>query len=155
MPKPQLLKIAALAMLIAAALLHAGSAWVSTPCADYAIAIGAGPDNYDVTWIKGDITALQEYSDFGCQGAQISDGYAWFFAHNYASRLLKWACIPVNTVTTLYAYSNTNPWFMIRSGFFGPFIAEYDAWGNFQDLGYCQSNNVVYSYSITGWMEWP
>jgi hypothetical protein len=28
-------------------------------------------------------------------------------------------------------------------------VAQYDAWGNFQYLEYCQSNNVVYSYSIT------
>jgi len=154
MPKPQLLKIAALATLIATALLHAGSARVSTPCADYAIAVGAGP-SYNVDWIKGNITALKEYSDFRCRGSQISDGYAWFSANNYASRMVNWACIPVGRVTTLYAPSTTDPWFMIRSGFFGPFIARYDAWGNFQYLGYCKKDNVVYSYSITGWMEWP
>jgi hypothetical protein len=34
-------------------------------------------------------------------------------------------------------------------------VAQYDAWGNYQYLGYCQSSNVVYSYSITGRMEWP
>jgi hypothetical protein len=154
MPKPQLLKTAALATLIAAALLHAGGAWVSTPCADYAIAVGAGP-SYDVDWIMGVIFDLKEYSDFRCRGAQISDGYAWFSANNYAGRLVDAKCIPVNRLTILRAYDNTNPWFMIRSGYFGPFIARYDAWGNFQYLGYCQEDNVVYSYSITGWMEWP
>jgi hypothetical protein len=155
MPKPQLLKIAALATLIAAALLHAGSAWVSTPCADYGIGIGAGPDYYDVTWIKGNIAALKEYSDFRCRGSQISDGYAWFFANNYAGRMVNWKCIEVNTEIILRAPSETNPWFMIRSGFFGPFLAKYDAWGNYHYLGYCQEDNVVYSYSITGWMQWP
>jgi len=34
-------------------------------------------------------------------------------------------------------------------------VAQYDAWDNFQYLRYCQRDNVVYSYSITGWMEWP
>ncbi len=154
MPKPQLLKTAALATLIAAALLHAGSAWVSTPCADYAIAVGAGP-NYDVDWIEGIIFDLKEYSDFRCRGSQISDGYAWFYANNYAGRMVNWDCIPVNRKIQLDAPSKTNPWFMIRSGYFGPFLAKYDAWGNFQYLGYCQSNNVVYSYSITALVWWP
>jgi hypothetical protein len=58
-------------------------------------------------------------------------------------------------LTTLRARDSTNPWFMIRSGFFGPFVAKYDVWGNFQYLGYCQEDNVVYSYSITGRMWWP
>jgi len=154
MSKPQLLKTAALATLIAAALLHAGSAWVHTPCADYAIAVGAGP-NYDVTWIRGIIFDLKEYSDFRCRGSQISDGWAWFSANNYAGRMVNWDCIPVNTEIELDAPSKTNPWFMIRSGYFGPFIARYDAWGNFQYLGYCEEDNVVYSYSITARVWWP
>jgi len=142
MSKPQLLKIAALATLIAAALLHAGSAWVSTPCADYAIAVGAGP-SYDVDWIGGKIIDLKEYSNYRCQGSQISDGYAWFSANNYAGRLVDGKCIPVNSLTILRAYDTTNPWFLIRSGYFGPFIARYDAWGNFRYLGYCQEDNVL------------
>jgi hypothetical protein len=154
MAKPQLLKIAALATLIAAALLHAGSAWVSTPCADYAIAVGAGP-SYDVDWIGGIIIDLKEYSNYRCQGSQISDGWAWFYANNYASRMVNWACIPVNTEIILNAPSKTNPWLMIRSGYFGPFLAKYDAWGNFQYLGYCRRDNVVYSYSITARVWWP
>jgi len=154
MPKPQLIKIAALATLIATALLHAGSAWVSTPCADYGVAVGAGP-SYDVAWIGGKIIDLKEYSDYSCQGSQISDGWAWFYADNYAGRMVKWACIEVNTETILDAPSNTNPWFMIRSGYFGPFLAKYDAWGNYQYLGYCQEDNVVYSYSITALVWWP
>ena len=154
MPKPQLLKIAALATLIAAALLHAGSAWVHTPCADYAIGVGAGP-SYDVDRIWGIIFDLKEYSDFRCRGSQISDRHAWFSANNYAGRLVSWRCIEVNTEIMLRAPSNTNPWFMIRSGYFGPFIARYDAWGNFQYLGYCQEDNVVYSYSITARVRWP
>jgi hypothetical protein len=154
MAKPQLLKIAALATLIAAALLHAGSAWVHTPCADYAIAVGAGP-RYDVAWIGGNITALREYSNYRCQGSQISDRHAWFYADNYAARMVNWACIEVNREIILRAPSGTNPWLMIRSGYFGPFVAKYDAWGNFQYLGYCQRNNVVYSYSITARVRWP
>jgi len=154
MPKPQLLKIAALATLIAAALLHAGSAWVHTPCADYAIAVGART-SYNVDRIWGIIFDLKEYSDFRCRGSQISDRHAWFFASNYASRLVRWRCIEVNTEIMLSAPSNTDPWFMIRSGSFGPFIASYDAWGNFQYLGYCERNNVVYSYSITARVRWP
>jgi hypothetical protein len=154
MPKPQLLKTATLATLIAAALLHARSAWVSTPCADYAIAVGAGP-NYDVDRIWGIIFDLKEYSDFRCRGSQISDDYAWFSANNYAGRLVDAKCIPVNRLTRLNAYSTTDPWFMIRSGFFGPFIAKYDVWGNFQYLGYCKEDNVVYSYSITARVWWP
>jgi len=154
MSKPQLLKTAALATLIVAALLHAGSAWVSTPCADYGVAVGAGP-SYNVAWIGGNITALREYSNFRCQGSQISDGYAWFYADNYAGRMVNWACIPVNKATILNARSTTDPWLMIRSGSFGPFLAKYDAWGNYQYLGYYQSNNVVYSYSITALVWWP
>jgi len=34
-------------------------------------------------------------------------------------------------------------------------VAQYDAWGKFQYLGYCQENNVVYSYSITAQEWWP
>jgi hypothetical protein len=137
-----------------AALLHAGSAWVSTPCADYAIAVGAGP-RYDVDRIWGRIFDLKEYSDYRCRGSQISDRHAWFYADNYAGRMVDWACIEVNRVTILRARSTTDPWFMIRSGNFGPFVAKYDAWGNFQYLGYCERNNVIYSYSIRAQVWWP
>ncbi len=34
-------------------------------------------------------------------------------------------------------------------------VAQYDAWGNFQYLGYCKKDNVVYSYSITALVWWP
>ncbi len=32
---------------------------------------------------------------------------------------------------------------------------QYDAWGNFQYLGYCERNNVVYTYSLTALVRWP
>ncbi|AFA38050.1 hypothetical protein Pogu_0023 [Pyrobaculum oguniense TE7] len=149
MPNPKL--VFAIIVLVAASA-YAGSATVSG-CADYAVALGNGP-NYDVSWMRGVINSLAEYSGYKCTGSNISDNYAWFYVSNYASRLVNWACIPVGVTTTLYAVGTTS-WYMIRSGFFDPFLAKYDVYGNYRYLGYCRPENVVYSYQIKAFLEWP
>lgn len=149
MPNPKL--VFAIIVLVAASA-YAGSATVSG-CADYAVALGNGP-NYDVNWMRGVINSLAEYDNYKCTGNNISDGSAWFYVSNYASRLVNWACISVGQRTTLYAVGTTS-WYMIRSGFFGPFVANYDVYGNYRYLGYCLPNNVVYSYKINAYLEWP
>lgn len=131
--------------------IYAGSTTVSG-CADYGVALGGGP-NYDVRWMDGTIDYLAEYDKYRCTGNNISDRKAWFYVNNYAGRLVNWICASVGVRYTLTAISTSSSWFMIRSGFFGPFLAQYDVYGDYQYLGYCE--NVVYSYSIRARLVWP
>ncbi len=151
MPNPRL-GVYIVIMVLLATLAEAGSAVVEG-CADYAIARGSGP-GYDVNWMSGTIYYLIEYNNYRCTGINVSDKYAWFFANNYASRLVAWQCTSVGIPTTLLA-AGSDPWRMLRHGFFGPFVANYDYRGNFQYLGFCRSDNVVYSYFIRAMLVWP
>ena len=140
------------AVALTVALVDAGSATV-VGCADYGIALGNGPSYY-VSWMTGTINYLVEYNNYGCGGSNISDGHAWFYVSNYASRLIAWRCISVSTPWTLEA-AGSDPWQMIAHGFFGPFVVNYDYQEIYRYLGYCEASNVVYSYYIRATLVWP